>query len=107
MPKDFLITSISIIKLTLWKTNIYKKMLQVTVHFNLCERLLKFDRYFFDRRFKMFQVKSNVTEDNLFDGFNTLLSYEVVSNYDNYVGYYHELYGGFYQGFFKFIFWFK
>lgn len=63
---------------------------------------LKFNRNFYDRRFKMFQVTANTNSPNVrFSGFSGSVAYEVVSKYDNYIGYYHELYGGFYQGFYK------
>jgi len=63
---------------------------------------IKFSRNHFDRRFKMFQVKSNTDLPNFrFSGFNEKVLYEVVTKRDDYAGYYHELYGGFYQGFYK------
>jgi hypothetical protein len=63
---------------------------------------LKFGRNYFDRRFKMFQVTANTNSPNIrFSGFSDEVVYEVVSKYDTFVGHYHELYGGFYQGFYK------
>jgi len=62
---------------------------------------LKFDRLSFDRRLKLFQVTGNTTNSNRFSGFNKTVLYEVVSKYDPLNGTYHELYGGFYQGFYK------
>jgi hypothetical protein len=61
-----------------------------------------FDRYSYDRRFKMFQVKSNVRElGSYFSGITAATDYGVVS-FDEYpYGRYHELYGSFYQGFYK------
>jgi len=62
---------------------------------------LKFDRLSFDRRLKLFQVTGNTTNSNRFSGFNKTVLYEVVSKYNPLNGAYHELYGGFYQGFYK------
>ena len=62
----------------------------------------KFDRMSFDRRFKMFQVTGHTTSPNVrFSGFNKTVLYEVVSKTSPFEGRYHELYGGFYQGFYK------
>ena len=60
----------------------------------------KFDRLSFDRRFKMFQVTGYTSSNVRFSGFDKTILYEVVSKEDI-VGKYHELYGGFYQGFYK------
>jgi hypothetical protein len=60
----------------------------------------KFDRLSFDRRLKMFQVTGYTSSNVRFSGFDKTILYEVVSKDDS-VGYYHELYGGFYQGFYK------
>ena len=60
----------------------------------------KFDRLSFDRRLKMFQVTGYTSSNIRFSGFDKTILYEVVSKDDS-VGYYHELYGGFYQGFYK------
>lgn len=63
---------------------------------------LKFNRLDFDRRFKMFQVTGYTNTPNIrFSGFNNTVLYEVISKNDPLVGKYHELYGGFYQGFYK------
>jgi hypothetical protein len=63
---------------------------------------LKFNRMYFDRRLKLFQVTGNTQSPNVrFSGFNKTVLYEVVSKYSPYEGRYHELYGGFYQGFYK------
>jgi hypothetical protein len=62
---------------------------------------LKFERLYFDRRLKMFQVTGYTDSPNVrFSGFDKTVLYEVVSKEDS-VGKYHELYGGFYQGFYK------
>jgi hypothetical protein len=62
---------------------------------------LKFERLYFDRRLKMFQVTGYTNSPNVrFSGFDKTVLYEVVSKQSS-VGKYHELYGGFYQGFYK------
>ena len=63
---------------------------------------LKFDRMNFDRRLKLFQVTGNTSEPNIrFSGFPDRVLYEVVSKFSPFEGRYHELYGGFYQGFYR------
>ena len=62
---------------------------------------LKFDRLHFDRRFKLFQVTGYTQSNNKFSGITKNTLYEVVSKNDPQFGKYHELYGGFYQGFYK------
>lgn len=62
----------------------------------------KFNRLSFDRRLKLFQVTANtVSSITRFSGFPDYVLYEVVSKYSPFEGRYHELYGGFYQGFYK------
>jgi hypothetical protein len=62
----------------------------------------KFDRLSFDRRFKMFQVTGYTSSNVRFSGFNDAILYEVVSEYDFTSGTnIHQLYGGFYQGFYR------
>jgi len=61
----------------------------------------KFDRLSFDRRMKFFQVTGYTQPPNIrFSGIPKNDNYSIVS-YQNDVGIYHELYGGFYQGFYK------
>ena len=60
----------------------------------------KFNRLSFDRRLKLFQVTGYTSSNVRFSGFNDTILYEVVSKNDS-VGRYHELYGGFYQGFYR------
>ena len=67
----------------------------------LLPTLLKFDRLSFDRRLKLFQITGNTTTQSRFSGFNKTVLYEVVSKTSPFEGRYHELYGGFYQGFYK------
>ena len=69
---------------------------------NLLDDSLKFTRLNFDRRLKLFQVTGYTSSPNVrFSGFDKTILYEVVSKDNPYVGKYHELYGGFYQGFYK------
>ena len=74
----------------------------ITFTNGLLNDTLKFNRLQFDRRLKMFQVTGHTSSPNIqFSGFNKNILYEVVSKYSPYEGRYHELYGGFYQGFYK------
>jgi hypothetical protein len=62
----------------------------------------KFDRLSFDRRLKLHQVTGYTWTPNLqFSGLSENMLFEVVSKQNDKVGVYHELYGGFYQGFYK------
>jgi len=62
----------------------------------------KFDPHYRDSRFKMHPVRSLVDPPNdRFSGRSYETVYNIVSKIDNQVGYYQELYGGFYQGFYK------
>ena len=61
----------------------------------------KWDRFHYDRRTKYIQVTGNTTPQNRFSG-NTLQTvYNLVTKTGNTIGMYQQLYGGFYQGFFK------
>jgi len=62
---------------------------------------VKFDRMFYDRRMKFIQTTTNVPQNNRFSGIPKYTAYEMVSKYNSQVGRYVELYGGFYQGFYK------
>jgi hypothetical protein len=66
----------------------------------LYDNSLKFERLYFDRRFKMFQVTGYTSENVRISGIPYTTLYEVVSKTGP-TGKYHELYGGFYQGFYK------
>jgi hypothetical protein len=62
----------------------------------------KFNRYSFDRRFKMFQVTGYTNPPSeRFSGNTDRTVYEIVSKTNSQIGTYNQLYGGFYQGFFK------
>ena len=74
----------------------------ITFTNGLLPNSLKFDRLSFDRRLKLFQITGNTSSPNVrFSGFNKSVLYEVVSKFSPFEGRYHELYGGFYQGFYK------
>ena len=62
----------------------------------------KFNRLDYDRRFKMHQVTGYTWNPNeRFSGVTAGTYYNIVSYTANTIGTYHELYGGFYQGFYK------
>jgi hypothetical protein len=62
----------------------------------------KFDPHYRDSRFKMHPVRSLVNPPNVrFSGRPKETIYNIVSKSASTVGYYQELYGGFYQGFYK------
>jgi hypothetical protein len=61
----------------------------------------KFQRTYFDRRMKMFQVTGYTSQYNRFSGIPKNTLYEIESAVEPNVGKYHKLYGGFYQGFYK------
>ena len=67
----------------------------------LFDDTLKFDRLHVDRRMKMIQVTGHTGQNSKFFGIPDYTLYEVVSKNEPKVGKYHELYGGFYQGFYK------
>jgi hypothetical protein len=79
------------------------KMTGETLNFTngIFEDSVKFDRMFYDRRFKMIQVTGYTGTYNRFSGITKQTLYEVVSKDHPQYGKYHELYGGFYQGFYK------
>ena len=60
-----------------------------------------FNPHFYDRRFKMHPVDTYAKNPNVRFSGNQLTTYNIVSKNDDRIGYYNELYGGFYQGFYK------
>lgn len=74
-----------------------------TIYFTngIFEDGVKFDRMYYDRRLKLFQVTGHTTNLNRFEAFGAQTLYEVISKTGATEGVYHELYGGFYQGFYK------
>ena len=79
------------------------KMTGETLNFTegIYEDSVKFDRLHYDRRFKMIQTTGYTQTYNRFSGITKQTLYEIVSKEDPSFGKYHELYGGFYQGFYK------
>jgi hypothetical protein len=61
----------------------------------------KFDRLFYDRRMKFIQTTTNVPQNHKFSGVPLYTTYQMVSKTAPVIGRYVELYGGFYQGFYK------
>ena len=62
----------------------------------------KWDRYYFDRRTKLFQVTGYTNPPNeRFSGNTKQTLYNMVSESGYTITYYNQLYGGFYQGFFR------
>lgn len=72
----------------------------ITYYMGLLPDNQKFERLKFDRRLKLFQVTGYTSTNIMFSGFNKTVLYEVVSKQGT-EGKYHELYGGFYQGFYR------
>lgn len=68
----------------------------------LLDSINKFDRLSYDRHLKLISVTSNVRSPNSrFSGITANTLYNIVSKQEAGIGYYQELYGGFYQGFYK------
>lgn len=61
----------------------------------------KFDRLSYDRRMKFIQPSTNVPVNNKFSGVPLYTTYQMVTKHAPLIGRYVELYGGFYQGFYK------
>ena len=62
---------------------------------------VKFDRMYYDRRMKFIQTTTNVPFNHKFSGIPEYTAYEMVTKNVPEIGRYVELYGGFYQGFYK------
>lgn len=74
----------------------------ISITMGLLDDVNKFDRLSFDRRLKLFQVTGYTQYPNLkFSGIPKNTLYEMESIILPTVGRYAQLYGGFYQGFFK------
>ncbi len=92
------------IGLTAIDNGLVDRMSGETISFTmgLLDDVDKFNRYDFDRRFKMFQVTGYTEPPNeRFSGNTDRTIYEIVSKTNSQIGTYNQLYGGFYQGFFK------
>ena len=66
-----------------------------------------FHPYYYDRRMKFHPVRSIIDQipNQKFSGITADTVYNIISKQDDQVGYYNELYGGFYQGFYKLFGW--
>ena len=74
----------------------------ITATMGLLSDSQKFDRLSFDRRLKLHQITGYTETPNIrFSGLPKDISYNIVSKEDPKIGVFHELYGGFYQGFYK------
>ena len=60
-----------------------------------------FNRLSYDKKLKLFQITGYTSQNSSFSGFDKTVLYEIVSKSVPYGGHYHDLYGGFYQGFYK------
>jgi len=74
-----------------------------TIHFSmgLYTGSTKWDRYHFDRRTKLIQITGYTNNVDRFSGNTKETVYNIVDKELSSFGYYNQLYGGFYQGFFK------
>jgi hypothetical protein len=66
-----------------------------------------FHPHYYDRRMKLHPVRSIIDQipNQKFSGITANTVYNIISQTDSTVGYYNELYGGFYQGFYKLFGW--
>ena len=82
---------------------LYTKMSGQTLYYSMGIRNdYKFDPYYRDRRFKMNLVTGYTQSPNIrFSGIPKNTIYNVLSKNEPNLGYYQQLYGGFYQGFYK------
>ena len=95
-------TTICDIGLTGIDNGLYNKMTGETLTFTMgINDFEMFNPHYFDRRFKMSPVRSYAKNPNERFSANTDTVYNMVSKQNSRVGYYNELYGGFYQGFYK------
>jgi len=96
-------TGICDVGLTATDNGLFKNMSGETLYYSMGIRNdYKFDRDYRDRRFKMVLVTGYTQQPNIrFSGIPKNTIYNIVSKSASTVGYYQELYGGFYQGFYK------
>jgi len=81
---------------------LYDKMTGQSLTFTMgINDIEKFNPHYYDRRLKLHPVTSYVDWPNHRFSGNSKTVYNIVSKDDTKVGYYNELYGGFYQGFYK------
>ena len=96
-------TTLCDIGLTATDNGLYNKMTGETLTFTMgLNDFEMFNPHYYDRRFKMHPVTGYTSSPNhRFSGNTKQTVYNIISKEDNKVGYYNELYGGFYQGFYK------
>jgi hypothetical protein len=81
---------------------LYDKMSGETLTFTMgLDEFETFNPHFYDRRFKLHQVTSYANSPNVRFSGNPEVIYNIISKTGDTVGYYNELYGGFFQGFYK------
>lgn len=81
---------------------LYDKMSGETLTFTMgLDEFETFNPHFYDRRFKLHQVTSYTNSPNVRFSGNPEVIYNIISKTGDTVGYYNELYGGFFQGFYK------
>jgi len=95
-------TTLCDIGLTATDNGLYNKMTGESITFTMgINDFEKFNPHYYDRRMKFHPVTSYADYPNHRFSGNSKTIYNIVSKNDDNVGYYNELYGGFYQGFYK------
>ena len=95
-------TTLCDIGLTATDNGLYNKMSGESITFTMgINDFEKFNPHYYDRRMKLHPVTSYADWPNHRFSGNSKTIYNIVSKEDSNVGYYNELYGGFYQGFYK------
>jgi hypothetical protein len=90
------------IGLTGTDNGLYDQMSGQTLTFTMgLDEFETFNPHFYDRRFKLHQITSYANSPNVRFSGNPEVIYNLISKTDDFVGYYNELYGGFFQGFYK------
>lgn len=91
------------IGLTATDNGLYTGMTGETLYYTMGIRDdYKFHPHYYDRRMKLHMVTGYTTPPNVvFSGRPKTAMYNIVSKSEPTIGYYQELYGGFYQGFYK------
>jgi hypothetical protein len=96
-------TTLCDIGLTATDNGLYGSMTGQTLTFTMgINDFEKFNPHYYDRRFKIHPVTGFTSSPNhRFSGNTKQTVYNIISKTGSTVGYYNELYGGFYQGFYK------
>jgi len=96
-------TTVCDIGLTGIDNGLYPEMTGQTLTFTMgVNNYINYDPHYYDRRLKLHPVTGYTSSPNhRFSGNTKETVYNIISKIDNQVGYYNELYGGFYQGFYK------